>query len=256
MSAPFEARLRDAVNGTWLESPARFVWKRILGRKSKNDIYDEITAAIMRKTLRRDSNCIDVGCHAGAILDEMLALAPDGVHYAFEPLPHLAGALRRKYAGRANLVLHEVALSNAEGTAEFHLVRAQPWMSGLRRREDVSHRQAVDVIGVRTARLDAIVPPGTPIAFVKVDVEGAESLVFEGARECFRRNRPVVVFEHGAPSRVSYGAGPDVVFERLAEAGLQVSLLQSYQEGRRPLSRAEFIAQVEEGLEFYFVAHP
>src|SRR3954468_17082132 len=119
MSPRVGTALRGAVMGTWLESPARFVWKKILRRRTKNDLYDLLTAEIMRRRLRPDSNCVDIGCHAGAILDEMLALAPRGVHHAFEPLPHLAAALRAKYAGRPNVVLHELALSNAAGTTTF-----------------------------------------------------------------------------------------------------------------------------------------
>src|SRR3954470_23168170 len=132
--------VREAVLGTWLESPARFVWKRVLRRKSQNDIYAELTAAILRRTLRATSNCIDVGSHGGVILDEMLRLAPDGSHLAFEPLPHLAAALRRKYAGRANVTVHELALSNAAGEVTFHANRTHPAMSGLERRGDTGER--------------------------------------------------------------------------------------------------------------------
>jgi FkbM family methyltransferase len=251
-----EGTLRDAVMGTWLESSARFVWKKILRRKSKNDIYDQLTAEIMRARLRPDSNCIDIGCHAGAILDEMLRLAPGGVHYAFEPLPHLASALRQKYAGQPHVVLHEMALSNAAGTATFHANRDHPGMSGLERRDYLSDHDRVELIQVRTDRLDAVVPDDVPIAFIKVDVEGAESLVFQGAQRCLARDRPVVVFEHGTASREFYSAGSGVIFDLLANAGLGVSLLEEYTRAGPTLTREDFIHQVEAGLDFYFVAHP
>jgi len=67
-----QSTLQAAVSGTWMESPARFLWKRILRRKSKNDIYDQLTERILRQTLRPDSNTVDIGCHAGAILDLIL----------------------------------------------------------------------------------------------------------------------------------------------------------------------------------------
>jgi FkbM family methyltransferase len=256
MSPRVGPTLRGVVMGTWLESPARFVWKKILRRRTKNDLYDLLTAEIMRRRLRPDSNCVDIGCHAGAILDEMLALAPRGVHHAFEPLPHLAAALRAKYAGRPNVVLHELALSNAAGTTTFHANRDHPGMSGLERRDYLSEHDRVDRIQVRTDRLDAILPTGVRVDFMKVDVEGAESLVFEGAELCLRRDRPVVVFEHGTISREFYGAGSGVVFELLAAADLHTSLLEEYVRGGPPLSREDFIRQVEAGLNFYFVAHP
>ena len=248
--------LQAAVSSTWMESPARFFWKRILRQKSKNDIYDLLTERILRQTLKPDSNAVDIGCHAGAILDLILEAAPRGTHEAFEPLPHLAAGLRRKYGATTNVRLHEVALSNAAGTATFHANQNHPGMSGLKRRDYPSDRDRVHLIEVRTERLDALLPPDRRIDFVKVDVEGAEALVFQGARECLRRHRPVVVFEHGTGSRLFYGIASDAVFDLLAETGLRVSTLQQYVEGGPSLTRSDMIRQVEDGLDFYFVAHP
>ena len=42
--------------------------------------YDRLTFQIMDRVLRRDSNCIDVGCLVGDILWEMYVRAPLGRH--------------------------------------------------------------------------------------------------------------------------------------------------------------------------------
>jgi FkbM family methyltransferase len=255
MTGRFEATLRGAVMGTWLEPSARFVWKKILRRQSKNDVYDRLTIDIMRKVLRPESNCVDVGCHAGAILDEMLRLSPDGLHYAFEPLPDLAAKLRQRYAGRPNIVFREAALSNAAGTATFHANRDHPGMSGLRRRDYVSENDTVELIEVQTDRLDALLPSDVKIDFMKVDVEGAESLVFEGGLESLARSRPVIVFEHGLASREYYNTESGVVFDLLSRASLRVSCLEEFGRDGAALTRERFIEHVENGLDFYFVAH-
>jgi precorrin-6B methylase 2 len=49
-----------------------------------NAAYDAQAVEVMRRCLRADSNCVDVGCHEGSILSEMLRFAPAGTHYAFE----------------------------------------------------------------------------------------------------------------------------------------------------------------------------
>jgi len=54
---------------------------------TQNQRYDKETRGIMKGLLRADSNCIDIGCHKGEILREMLKYAPNGQHFAFEPLP-------------------------------------------------------------------------------------------------------------------------------------------------------------------------
>jgi len=53
-----------------------------------------------------------------------------------------------------------------------------------------------------------------------------------------------------------YGIASDAVFGRLADAGLRVSSLQDYVQGGQSLTRAGMVRQVEDGLDFYFVAHP
>ena len=61
---------------------------------------------IMASVLRRDSNCIDVGAHAGSMLQRMLRVAPQGRHIAIEPIPELAQRLRVKYP---MVTVHEAA---------------------------------------------------------------------------------------------------------------------------------------------------
>jgi hypothetical protein len=56
---------------------------------TKNLKYDRLTRKILKNQLEVNFNCIDVGCHKGEILDLMLKYAPEGEHYAFEPIPYL-----------------------------------------------------------------------------------------------------------------------------------------------------------------------
>ena len=123
--------IKQWVAGTPLEAPARAFYRALRSAQPPspadlNTLYDQQTAAVMERALDRRSNCIDVGCHQGAILDVMLGLAPEGEHYAFEPLPHLYSALQAKYAVAKNVHLHEAALSEAPGTASFQHVVSNP----------------------------------------------------------------------------------------------------------------------------------
>ena len=74
---------------------------------------------------------LDVGAHHGALLDEMLRVAPSGRHIALEPLPHLAAHLRETFPG---VTVHEVAASNPTGTTTFAHVRGAEGWSGLKYR--------------------------------------------------------------------------------------------------------------------------
>lgn len=224
----------------------------------RDTLYNAQTVAIMERVLDRRSTCIDVGCHVGAILDMMLRLAPEGRHYAFEPLPHLYSGLVQKYSGRPNVHLHEVALSDTEGEATFHHVVTNPGLSGLlKRRFDRPHEEVVE-IRVKLARLDDLLPPDLEVRLVKIDVEGAELQVLRGGFEMLRRSRSLVVFEHGLGSADCYGTRPEMVFDLFADCSLRLSLMGDWLESgaTKVLSREAFTDEFNTARNYYFLAHP
>lgn len=219
-----------------------------------NRLYDKCTVRIMSKVLQRSSNCVDVGCHTGQMLEHMLQFSPDGAHLAFEPLPELAAGLRRKFG---TVAVFEVALSDTNGKASFRHVVTRPAYSGLREREYPSKNEETQLIEVRTARLDGLVPSGGRIDFIKVDVEGAELQVFRGAVQTISRDKPYIVFEHGLGAADYYETRPEAVYDLLVgRCGLRISRLQGWLRGREPLTRDGFVADFDRHINFYFLAHP
>src|SRR4030095_15292398 len=173
-------------------------------------------------------NCIDVGCHQGAILDDMLRIAKDGTHFAFEPLPDLFAGLAAHYAGIPGVRLYELALSDNSGETTFQHVVSNPGYSGLKQRHYDRPDEQVVEIAVKMARLDDVLPPGIDIHLVKIDVEGAELQVLRGGIGMLRRCRPFVVFEHGLGAADCYGTRPEHVFDLLSDCGLRVSLMKDW----------------------------
>ena len=152
-------------------------------------------------------NCIDVGAHEGRHAFPMARLVgAGGSVQAFEPIPRMAEGMRAAMAGEAglgNINLRQFALSEAPGTAEFVLVNEAPGYSGLRERQydmDVTTQRIV--VELRT--LDSFLPELPRIRFLKVDCEGAETLVLRGARGLLARDRPVVGFECGDAALSNY----------------------------------------------------
>lgn len=174
--------------------------------------------ALMPALLDENSNGIDIGSHKGDFLDAFLRLAPQGHHVAIEPLPHLATRLRERYP---MATVHEVALSNAAGSATFHHVTSGPGLSGLK---PTIYRtpQSVEKIEVRTARLDDLIPEDQQIALIKLDVEGAELQVLQGAARTIQRWRPAIFIEHGFATADAYGTTPRDLHALLRTYGLRV----------------------------------
>jgi len=224
----------------------------------KNADYDEQAVAVMKSVLEAGSNCVDVGCHVGLILDKILAFAPRGRHYAFEPLPDMHAILLQKYGKLASVNLYELALSEAAGTSTFQNVVSNPQYSGILRRRFDRAEESVVEITVRLARLDDVLPSNANVRLMKVDVEGAELQVFRGAVETLRKYRPYVIFEHGMGAADCYGTTPGQVHELLTQCGLKVSLLGDWlaTRGRTTLDQQAFKGEFESRGNWYFLAHP
>jgi FkbM family methyltransferase len=208
---------------------------------------------VIRRVLRPDSTAIDIGANFGNILRDIVKTAPRGRHHAFEPLPELPRILRRRFP---NVVIHEVALSNRVGTMSFMRVRDDLGLSGFHPTHRKASRLECDSISVRTDRLDAIIGSDKRIDLIKVDVEGAEFWVFDGARELLSRDRPVVLFESGISASRSYdGSTPESIHRLLTACGLNVSLMKHWLAGQPSLTEAEFVEEVRSAKNFYFMAH-
>ena len=221
-------------------------WRHPAARRDRLD--NERLMQLLAFTLRPGSCCVDVGCHQGEILREIVRLAPEGRHVAFEPVPASHARLASEFP---HVDVRHAAASDTDGEAEFTVVPDLPSHSGLRERTYPGSPR-LEKITVRTERLDGALPEGFAPDFLKVDVEGAELQVFRGALETLRRHRPTVWFEHGAGSSDHYGTtATDVHRLLVGDAGLRIFDA----DGAGPYSEGEFEAVFAEPM-WSFVAHP
>ena len=191
--------------------------------------------AILASTLRRDDVYVDIGSNRGQVLREAARVAPQGRHIAFEPIPSLAADLALAFPG---IDCRQVALAGRPGTATFcHFRRLDGW-SGLRRSPQISDDVGdPEYITVNVSTLDAEVGDLAP-RVVKIDVEGAELDVIEGARSLLSTARPVLIIEHVAAAAALYDAPPGALWDRLTEMNYEIFPVT----GEGPFSRQEFVA--------------
>jgi FkbM family methyltransferase len=204
--------VKRALLATPLGKPLLNLKRRFDAPEVRRDREDnELLIKLLGEVLEPDSSCVEVGAHEGAILAEMVRLAPNGRHIAFEPLPALAHQLRHAFP---TVDVHEAAASDEAGEQEFIHVVTRPGWSGFRQRPYPGDERLERII-VTTERLDDAVTG--PVALVKIDVEGAELQVLRGAQRTLQEHRPVVVFEHGLGSADHYGTEPKDVFGALPD---------------------------------------
>jgi FkbM family methyltransferase len=136
-------------------------------------------------------NAVDVGANKGTYTYFLARLARH-VH-AFEPNPKMFKILQRTIA--RNVTASPVALSNRSGTAEFRIPRQSKGgfsnQGGSLSEAKISKNYKG--VTVETRRLDEL--DLGDVGFMKIDVEGFEQEVIDGARETIRRCRPTLLVE-------------------------------------------------------------
>lgn len=220
---------------------------------TKNQKMDRMTYKIIRNHLTSYANCIDVGCHKGEVLEWFLRFAPDGTHIGFEPIPQLFEKLKIRFSD-TSCVFYNYALSDEEGQTEFVYVPEAPAYSGLKERDYDGKNVHPQKIPVTMKRLDDLVLANTPVALIKIDVEGGELGVLQGAKELLKRDKPLVIFEHGKGASDRYGTTPEMILKVFLEAEMNVYTLPSYINQKKPLTVEQFQHEFDLGENYYFVA--
>jgi FkbM family methyltransferase len=161
-----------------------------------------IQAALARCERRRIA--VDAGAHVG-MWSYYLARAFEHVH-AFEPAALMCHCFEQNVEAK-NVVLHPVALGNRSGRAKSELVADNTGASFV----SESAEGDVPLRRLDEYRLE-------DVDFVKVDVEGYERFVLEGARETLLRCRPLVLIEQ-KPFSERYGVAQYDALEYLQSLG-------------------------------------
>ena len=155
--------------------------------------YEKEQTLAFEQLVKPGGVMFDVGAHVGyyTLLSAKLVGA-EGKVLAFEAMPRNAAYLRQHVSRNrcANVEVIEGAVSNGPGTARF----ARGTGTGT------GKLTAEGPIEVRTMSLDDVAAErGLAPTSIKIDVEGAEELVLDGAARVLRESRPVIFLStHGA----------------------------------------------------------
>jgi FkbM family methyltransferase len=151
----------------------------------------------------RGGTAVDVGANQGFFAYALAAVADRVV--AFEPNPDYAAFARWMLRGRAEA--HEIALSDAPGRGTFFVpVSGEGMVLHLAGSLKKTHDQfpAITTFAVKIATLDSL--DLADVRFIKVDVEGSEREVLDGARATLARDRPIMLLELLAGTHEDPGA--------------------------------------------------
>jgi FkbM family methyltransferase len=164
------------------------------------------TAAMTSIAQRRVA--VDVGAHVG-FWSYWMAQDFEVLH-AFEPMANLRECWRANVPDRDGVTLHPEALGAFQGTV------------GVIETVDNSGNARIDAAPgtVPMMRLDDFALP--VVDFLKVDCEGYEAFVIEGAIETIQRCHPAVLVEQKRKCGFRYGRVDDAAVRLLTAIGAQL----------------------------------
>lgn len=121
---------------------------------------------------------------------------PEARIHSFEPFPESYGKLQSEIEGKANIFAHNIAISDKDGKALFNSNAQSTANSLLSSDEKGSEYWGNDVldtksqIEVETTSLDSFCTNNNidSIDILKIDTQGAEYQVFQGAKDMLTRN--------------------------------------------------------------------
>ncbi len=135
---------------------------------------------------------LDIGAHVG-LWSRILAKHFVTVE-AFEPMPPLRECWKRNMEGRTNAHIHPEALGASAGDSEM------VYIDGNSGNSRVMHSGGVFV---RMLTVDALMCDS--VDFIKIDVEGYELQVLQGAEETIKFWQPAVLIEQKPGNAENYG---------------------------------------------------
>jgi FkbM family methyltransferase len=194
--------------------------------QSSNVVYfngcpDFWEMSFLRAYLREGDHVMDIGANVGVYTVLLSrAVGEKGSVTAFEADPHTMSRLREQisHARLSNVSLHECAVSDKSGELTFSSADSAA-MRHISRSPDT----VAAGIKVRCLALDDF-QPWQKFDVIKLDIEGAEPLVFSGASKRFEQAPPdVLLFEVSGLSK-GYGYSTDQVISLLERASYKTAI--------------------------------
>lgn len=180
----FEERVKYAL------VPPKLYLRNLVARRLRKG---EEELHFLDRLVRPGSVALDVGANKGLYSWLLSRIAADVM--AFEPNPKMYTLLARSVP--RNVETFEVALSDAAGEAELILPvhRNGRYSNQGGSLQEIKYTSGKETSRwpVRQERLDAY--GFTDVSFIKIDVEGFELEVIDGAAETLRREHPAMLVE-------------------------------------------------------------
>ena len=157
--------------------------------------YEPSITRIISQIVKPGDICLDVGANIGwytTLLQKLVGKG--GAVYAFEPVPNVFEKLRRNVnlnEPPANVTINNFALGNTEKIVELHIFANLP--EGHHSIATFDNTE-YETFPCPMITVDSYLSENQigEVNFVKMDIEGAEMMMLEGADKLFNQQRPPI----------------------------------------------------------------
>ena len=161
---------------------------------------------------------IEIGANVGLLTTVAADVVGDaGRVIAYEPAPDTVQTLRRCCRPLSHIEIRQAAVADTPGARRFFIDPDESTSATLFTAAAGPNHQPVLV---PVCSLDSELPTfPNAIDFIKIDAQGAEGYIFEGARRLLKRDKPLIIFEFWPHGLRAAGGDPLYVLQRLAGLG-------------------------------------
>ena len=206
----------------------RLIWLVPRSWPGARCLYEKDLAGPMNRGLERADWFVDVGAHFGlwSLFADRIFGGKRLIH-AFEPSAAFS-VLAENALGHKNLVTHRCAISHQKKKAEFF---GQGMATSGSMRESITrinrdHQPdvAITPVEIECWPLDEMTKKFAGNGLIKIDCEGHEFKVLQGAVETIRQGPRLIIEVHPHQLKEE-GDSPEKIFDFLKQQGYEVQIL-------------------------------
>jgi FkbM family methyltransferase len=218
------------INGIKIYFPAR--WSRYFEKD-----YEKENVAFLKSHLKPGMTVLDVGAHLGlmSVISSGI-LGPSGKVYAFEPSPFTFSQLKKVIAlnaGHAPVKLFPYVVSKQNGLVDFFLSEDEG--SNSNSMVEKHHQNRIN-IPIESVSIDQFVTEQNihKVDLLKVDAEGSELDVLQGAEMTLRKLKPLVILAVHPRLIVNNNQSTGTIYQFIKQNNYRIFL------GQKELSEKDF----------------
>ena len=200
--------------------------------------YEALEIGVAQKIIRPTDTIVDIGANIGYFTVHFCEWAPRGRIYAFEPNMPTFAILKKNVEARGfkNVNLYQAGLDAEEGSGTLYV---NQYNKGDNRAYPSFGAQGVRI---KMTSLDTVIPAGTAIDIIKMDIQGYEVHALRGMSRVLRESPNLKMLIECSPKLLRRaGSSAEEFFSLLEGSGLSWEMFDNVSHGLLSISKQEYM---------------